>query len=206
MARNAPYTVSYHEDPRHEQYVHPFLAAGRLSIQHLSKEINAYFIALSVNRLSLLPFISNQIFPLNLAPFLPSDRLFHVTFATEPALCVKVKKLPPLKAILASSFIHSSIYHIDAYLEQYDLVATYNCRSELEKATLLASRLIGAARQTIPIGYSIQFLTHEQLCKRLRKSTGSMRQPSCHITALSAITQKPQETVKDLVDQFTSNI
>ena len=87
---------------------------------------------------------------------------------------MKVNKNLPITCNKTVSFTpkrkERKVSDYNAYLEQFDLVATYNGWSESEKFIVLASNLKVAARQAKPTGLAKEPLTYEQLCERLRES------------------------------------
>ena len=91
---------------------------------------------------------------------------------------------------------------VDSYIRQFDMIASYNGWSDADKALELSASLRGNARQTVLAAPDAASLTYVELCQRLRESYGPVLQPVFHATALDAVTRRPKETVRQLVDRL----
>ena len=91
---------------------------------------------------------------------------------------------------------------VNNYLMQFQMVAKYIGWSEEECAVNLSANLKGPARSILPTDPNDPVPSYGELCERLRESFDPLRQASYHRAEISAITRKPKETVRALVEQL----
>jgi hypothetical protein len=88
---------------------------------------------------------------------------------------------------------------VEAYLRQFQIIATYNNWSRGECGMMLAASLRGPARQVLPTDPSEPLPSYAELCARLRERFGPVTQPAFHMAALNAVTRRDKEQVQELV-------